>query len=100
MERERLPDRRGCELVAFEHGGRRWTACVGLFDDGRPAEIFIEGPKDSPLLALARDAAILASIALQHGATLAVIRHALAGRDEGPLAAALALIENGRTSDG
>jgi hypothetical protein len=93
MTRARLPDRRDCELIDFAHGGRKWTACVGRFADGRPAEIFIEGPKDSPLLALARDAAILASIALQHGATLATIRHALAGRDEGPLAAALALAE-------
>ena len=95
MTREQLPNRRGCELIGFEHGGRKWTACVGRFGDGRPAEVFIEGPKDSPLLALARDAAILASIAMQHGAPLAVIRHALAGRDEGPLAAALALIDEG-----
>ncbi len=92
MSRERLPDRRGCELITFEHGNRKWTACVGRFDDGRPAEIFIEGPKDSPLLAMARDVAILASIALQHGASVDVIRHALAGRDIGPLSAALGLI--------
>ena len=91
-ERERLPDRRKAELVDFEHGGRRWTACVGRFEDGRPAEIFIEGPKDSPLLALARDAAILASIALQHGASLETLHHALAGRGAGPLGVALALI--------
>jgi hypothetical protein len=91
-ERERLPNRRICELIDFEHGGRRWTACVGRLEDGRPAEVFIEGPKDSPLLALARDAAILASIALQHGAPLETLRHALAGRSAGPLGAALALI--------
>jgi hypothetical protein len=41
----------------------------------------------------AQDAAILAFIALQHGAPAAVICHALAGRDTGPLAAALALVE-------
>lgn len=93
MSRERLPNRRRAELVTFDHGARKWTACVGRFADGRLAEIFIEGPKDSPLLALARDAAILASIALQHGAPLAVIRRALSGRDEGPLAASLALID-------
>jgi hypothetical protein len=33
------------------------------------------------------------SIALQHGAPADVILHALAGRDVGPLAAALALID-------
>ena len=37
------------------------------------------------MLALARDVAILASIALQHGVPLASIRNALAGRDAGPL---------------
>jgi len=93
LTRERLPNRRGAEMVDFVHGNRCWTACVGRFEDGRLAEIFIEGPKDSPLLALARDAAILASIALQFGAPAAVIHHALAGREIGPLAAALALID-------
>jgi hypothetical protein len=95
MTRARLPDRRDCELIDFAHGGRKWTACVGRFGDGRPAEIFIEGPKDSPLLALARDAAILCSIALQFGAPLDVIRHALDGRETGPLAKALGLIDGG-----
>ena len=94
-ERARLPNRRGAELIDFEYAGRKWTACIGRFEDGRPAEVFIEGPKDSPFLALARDAAILTSIALQFGAPLAVVRHALAGRDEGPLAAALALVDGG-----
>ncbi len=95
MTRERLPNRRRCELFDFAHDGRRWTACVGRYADGRLAEIFVEGPKDTALLALARDAAIIASIALQHGAPLAVIRHALNGRNEGPLAVALALIDGG-----
>jgi hypothetical protein len=48
------------------------------------------------LLALARDAAIVASIALQFGAPAGVIRHALDGRDSGPLGAALALVDGER----
>jgi len=62
----------------------RWTV-----RGRRLAEVFIEGSKDSPLLALARDAAIIASIGLQFGVPVDVIRHALAG----PLAAALALVD-------
>ena len=93
MTRSRLPDRREAEMIEFEHGGRRWTATVGRFPDGRLAEVFLHAPKDSPILALAQDAAILASIALQHGAPAAVICHALAGRDTGPLATALELAE-------
>jgi len=93
--RERLPDRRDAELIEFIHDNRRWTASIGRFNDGRLAEIFLHAAKDSPLLALAQDVAIVASIALQHGAPAAVIAHALAGRDVGPLAAALALSDRG-----
>ena len=40
-ERERLPDRRGAELVDFEHHGCKWTATFGRFADGRIAEVFL-----------------------------------------------------------
>ena len=92
-ERERLPSRRPAQLFDFEHGGRRWTACISRFEDGRLAEIFLHAPKDTPVLTLAQDGAIIASIALQHGAPADVILHALNGRDVGPLAAALALVD-------
>jgi hypothetical protein len=92
-ERERLPDRRAAEFVEFEHGGRHWTATIGRFKDGRLAEVFLHAGKDSPLLNLAQDAAIIASIALQFGAPANVVAHALAGRDAGPLAQALAMAE-------
>jgi hypothetical protein len=91
--RERLPDRRGAERLEFEHAGRRWTVTAGRFDDGRVSELFIDSGKDSPLLAIAQEGAILASIALQYGAPLGVIAHALAGRSAGPLGAALALVD-------
>ena len=92
-ERERLPARRDSELINFEHEGRKWKACISRFFDGRVGEIFIDGSKDSPLLALAQETAIVASIALQAGCPLATLQHALAGRSAGPIAAALALIE-------
>jgi ribonucleoside-diphosphate reductase alpha chain len=41
---------------------------------------------------LAQDTAIVASIALQSGCPLETLRHALSGRGEGPLSAALELI--------
>jgi hypothetical protein len=46
-ERERFAHRRGAELVDFEHEGRKWTATVGRFADGRISEIFIDGPKEA-----------------------------------------------------
>jgi hypothetical protein len=94
-ERERLPDRREAELVDFEHKGRRWTVTVGRFADGRLAELFIDGPKEAPIVELGQETAIVASLALQSGCALKTLRHALAWREAGPLGAALALIDGG-----
>lgn len=92
VERERLPDRREAEFMNFEHAGRRWTMAVGRFADGRLAEIFIDGSKEAPIVELAQESAIVASLALQSGCAPETLRHALAGRGAGPLGAALALI--------
>jgi hypothetical protein len=92
MMRERLPDRRGAELVDFEHAGRRWTVAVGRFADGRIAELFLDAAKESPLVELAQESAIVASLALQSGCALETLSHALAGRSAGPLGAALAMV--------
>jgi ribonucleoside-diphosphate reductase alpha chain len=91
-ERERLPNHRAAELVNFTHAGWRWTATIGRFPDGRIAEIFLDAAKESPLVELAQESAIVASLALQSGCPIETLRHALAGRDAGPLGAALALI--------
>lgn len=95
MMRERLPNRRKAETIAFEHGGRRWTLTAGRFADGRIAEIFLDTPKASAIGELAADAAIIASLALQSGCPLETLRHALAERRSGPLGAALGLVDGG-----
>ena len=92
-ERDRLPNRRGDELVDFEHAGRRWTVTIGRFPDGRVGEVFLDTPKASAIGEIAADAAIAASVAFQFGAPLETVRHALAGRLAGPLGAALALVD-------
>lgn len=94
-ERERLSARREAELVDFEHAGRRWTMAVGRFTDGKIAEVFIDGPKEAPIVELAQESAIVASLALQSGCAFETLCHALAGRNAGPLGAALALIDGG-----
>lgn len=77
-ERKRLPNRRQSETFGFEHMGLKYTATASWFADGRLGEVFItNGKSDSQADANARDAAIIASIALQHGAPLDVIRKAL-----------------------
>ena len=92
-ERERLPNRRAAELIDFEHDRRRWTVTIGRYPDGRVAEVFIDGPKESPIIALAQEGALAASLALQSGCPLDTLRRALDGREAGPLEVALALID-------
>ena len=43
--RKCLPNRRGHELLEFEHGGIRYVAGVGRFEDGELAEIFLSAAK-------------------------------------------------------
>jgi hypothetical protein len=98
--RLRLPNRRRNESFEFEHAGLRFTLCAGFYLDGRIAEIFLSSHKPgSPIEAIARDAAVTVSIALQCGADLATIRQALTkDHDGGPatlLGAALDAISGG-----
>jgi hypothetical protein len=84
--RQRLPNRRRCESFAFSHAGLDFTATVGFHWDGRIAEIFLSSHKPgSPIEAIARDAAVTVSIALQFGADIQTIRQALTrDHDGGP----------------
>ena len=98
QHRKRLPGRRAHHLLDFGHDGYRYTAGLGFFESGELAEIFINVPgrSGSAIEAVARDAAILASICLQHGASSDTIRHALTrnsdGSAGGPLGALLDLL--------
>jgi len=97
------PDEGSHELLDFEHAGHRYTAGLGFFETGGLAEIFINVPgrSGSAIEAVARDAAILTSICLQYGASVATIRHALTrnsdGSAGGPLGVVLDLLA--RSSD-
>ena len=84
--RQRLPNRRRCESFAFSHAGLDFTATVGFHWDGRIAEIFLSSHKPgSPIEAIARDAAVTVSIALQFGVPIETIRGALTkDHDGGP----------------
>ena len=99
--RQRLPDRRRSESFTFELNGLRFTATVSRFDDGRIGELFLNNHKfGNQSDTNARDAAILLSFALQHGADIETIRRALCrdsqDRALGPIAAALDIIARAR----
>jgi hypothetical protein len=75
--RERLPNRRRCESFAFRRAGHNFSLAAGFYPDGRIAEIFLSSRKPgSPIEAIARDAAVTVSIALQFGADLEAIAEA------------------------
>jgi hypothetical protein len=98
--RERLPSRRDSTNFTFECGTFTCVATVSFFPDGRVAEIFLgNGKTGSTADAIAKDSAVVASIALQYGVPLEVIRRALLrglqGRVSGPLGAAFDLIAEG-----
>src|SRR3984893_4834963 len=95
--RRGLPNRRGHELLSFEHGGIHYTAGVGRFENGDLAEIFLNTRKHGTAVDVnARDAAIAASLLLQHICPVGTLRKALTrnsdGSASGPLARALDLL--------
>jgi hypothetical protein len=89
-ERGRLPNRREHEVLDFEHGGFRYIGGIGRFQDGRLAEVFLNVAKSGTAIENhARDAAVTASLALQYGTPVDVIRHALTRNGDGSASGAL-----------
>jgi hypothetical protein len=93
MTRERLDNRRTSVVFDFEAMGMR-TASASRYSDGRLGELFLDIHKaGSAIGTLVRDAAIILSFALQHGADVEAIRRALCrdsqGRPLGPIGVAL-----------
>jgi hypothetical protein len=73
--RHRLPNRHASETFDLEAQGLKFTATISRFPDGSIAEIFCRNARPAPWPA-PMDAAVLASIALQHGVPLDMIRRA------------------------
>jgi ribonucleoside-diphosphate reductase alpha chain len=80
-----LPQRRHVETFELKHRTetteQTYTVSVGYFESGpfvSPAEVFVSGSKvGSAVEAVARDATVLLSIALQFGVPLEVIHGAI-----------------------
>ena len=92
--RNRLPDRRNAVTTTFHRDGANFEMTVGYYPDGRVGEVFLNADRANSLLDfLMSDAAILASLALQYGAPLDEIMHALKrdvrGLAASPIGAAL-----------
>jgi len=76
--RRRLPQRRSSVTFELNFWGQKFAVGIGYYPDGRIGEVFVSTNKTGGQIeALARDAAILISLALQFGAPLETIQHAL-----------------------
>lgn len=75
-----LPSRRRCETFELPFGGLTspHVVTVGYYDDGRCGEVFINGGgSGSQVEAIARDGAVMTSLALQHGVSVGTMLHAI-----------------------
>jgi hypothetical protein len=106
-DRCRLPNRRASRTFNFECNGLHYTCTASWFDDGRLGEVFLGNHRaDSHADACAKDAAILASLALQHGIPLEILRKVQLrdpkGRASTPIGVALDVlaVENIKQGEG
>jgi hypothetical protein len=96
-DRRRLSNRRARETFDFEANGLFYCCTVSRYPDGTLGEIFISNAKvNSHSDAAAKDSAVVASLALQFGIPVDVIRRALLRDSRGvassPLGVALDLM--------
>ncbi len=85
--RTRLPNRRPAYTETLTVGGQVFTACIG-FDPETclPREVFLNvGKEGSMLNALLADAAVVISVALQHGVPAEALARSVARLPAGPV---------------
>jgi hypothetical protein len=85
--RQVLPNRRYGETFELTHGDKNtvFKITVGYFpESASPAEVFIAGAKaGSEVEAVARDGAVLISLALQHGVPVDILAGAITRESNG-----------------
>jgi hypothetical protein len=81
-----LPRRRAAETFDLRFWNQSFSVTVGFYSDGTPGEVFIDGGKTGQdIQSTARAAAVVISLALQHGVPPETIRHAVTrGASEEP----------------
>lgn len=82
--RERLPNRRAAETGEIDFAGALFVVTAGRYPDGRIGEVFAHGAKPgSALDFVMSDAAIMASLLLQHGVSAAEIAASMSRHSAG-----------------
>ena len=99
MIRRTLPQRRAAETFDLRFWNQPFTVTVGFYADGTPGEVFIDGGKTGQdIESTARDAAVVLSLALQHGAPIEAIRHAVTRNGAGSAASILGAVVDALSS--
>ncbi len=81
-----LPSRRQAETFDINFGGldRSYAVTIGFYVDGSLGEVFISGGKSGEAIeAIARDGAVLLSLALQYGAQVEILAGAITRDGQG-----------------
>src|SRR5437879_10591390 len=74
MQREKMPVERNSVTHKFSVGGHEGYITVGMYEDGRPGEVFIKMSKEGSTLSGVMDGlALTMSVALQYGVPLKVL---------------------------
>lgn len=82
--RRLLPNRRQAETFEVQRDKTTFAVTVGYFPEGGVAEVFVTGAKTgSEFEAVARDGAVLLSLAVQHGVPIDVMRGAVTREGNG-----------------
>ena len=93
MTRQILPQRRRAETFAIVCRNQPVAITAGFYDDGTLGEVFIDtGKSGADLAHVARDAAVVISLALQHGVSIEAIRHAVTHSGSGEPASILGAV--------
>ena len=86
-DRHRLPNRRPSVTQTLEVASQVFNATVGFDEHGRPRELFLTAGKEGSLLnTMLADAAVVISVALQHGVPVAALAKSVGRLPAGPVA--------------
>jgi hypothetical protein len=76
--RRTLPQRRAAETFDMRFWNQSFSVTIGFYPDSTPGEVFIDSRKTGgDVEAIARDAAVVISLSLQHGAAVETLHHAI-----------------------
>ena len=80
VHRERLPRKRSAVTHSFNLGGHEAVLTVGVYDDGRCGEIFLDlGKEGSDVAGWSNAFCIAVSLGLQHGVPIEKFIHTFGG---------------------